>query len=153
MDNSNYNDKTIIEYTTRIINKSENPLEPAVLKKYEQDLKLKNIKFNRDDIKASDTLSIRESKLIEGQIDHSTEVVFGSYNEIKSKLSTIVIDENLAMNYRTDKNFIVRDVVINKVLASCPNFQSGPNPSASKKRAGLPDSANLIGDGLVPHLY
>lgn len=127
MDNANYDDKTIIEYTTRIINRSENPLEPAVLKKYEQDLKQKNIKFNRDEIKATDKLSIRESKLIQGNLDSSTQVIFGSYNEIKGKLSTIVIDENLAMNYRTDKNFIVRDVVINKVHTASIIFENTKN--------------------------
>ncbi len=127
MENSNYDDKAVIEYTTRIVNRSENPLEPAVLKKYEQDLKANNRKFNRDDIKVADTLSIRTSKLIEGELDNSTQVIFGSYNEIKSQLPSIVIDENLAMNYRTDKNFIVRDVVVNKVHTASIIFENTKN--------------------------
>jgi len=127
MENSPYDGKAIIEYTTRIINRSENPLESAVLKRYEQNLKEKNVKFNRDDIKVPDTLSIRQSKLIAGQLDNSTQIIFGSYNEIKSKLSTVVIDENLAMNYRTDKNFIVRDIVIDKVHTASIIFENTKN--------------------------
>jgi hypothetical protein len=125
--NSTYNDSDIIEYTTRIINRSENPLEPAVLKQYEQDLKAKKKKFNRDKIAVSDTLSIRESKLVQGRLDNSTDVIFGSYNEIKGKLSTVFIDENLAMNYRTDKNYIVRDVVINDVHTASIIFENTKN--------------------------
>lgn len=127
MENSYYDDKAVIEYTTRIINRSENPLEPAVLKKYEQDLKTMDKKFNRDDIKVADTLSIRTSKLIKGELDNSTHVIFGSYNEIKSQLPTIVIDENLAMNYRKDKDFIVRDVVVNKVHTASIIFENTKN--------------------------
>jgi POT family proton-dependent oligopeptide transporter len=127
MENSAYDDKAVIEYTTRIINRSENPLEPAVLKRYEQNLKEVKRKFNRDDIQVADALSIRESKLIEGQLDQTTQVVFGSYNEIKRQLTTVVIDENLAMNYRTDKNYIVRDVVIDKVHTASIIFENTKN--------------------------
>jgi len=127
MENSAYDDKAVIEYTTRIINRSENPLEPAVLKRYEQNLKEIKRKFNRDDIKVADALSIRESKLIEGQLDQSTQVIFGSYNEIKRQLTSVVIDENLAMNYRTDKNYIVRDVVIDKVHTASIIFENTKN--------------------------
>lgn len=127
MENSAYDDKAVIEYTTRIINRSENPLEPAVLKRYEQNLKENNRKFNRDDIKVADALSIRESKLIQGQLDQTTQVIFGSYNEIKSQLTSVVIDENLAMNYRTDKNFIVRDIVIDKVHTASIIFENTKN--------------------------
>jgi proton-dependent oligopeptide transporter, POT family len=127
MENSAYDDKAVIEYTTRIINRSENPLEPAVLKRYEQNLKEAKRKFNRDDIKVADALSIRESKLIEGQLDQSTQVVFGSYNEITRQLANVAIDENLAMNYRTDKNYIVRDVVIDKVHTASIIFENTKN--------------------------
>jgi POT family proton-dependent oligopeptide transporter len=126
-ENSTYNEKEVIELTTKIINRSENPLEPAVLRKYEENLKADNKKFNRDDVVKPDTLMLRESKIINGRIDPTKTVLFGSYNEIKEKMSAIQIDENLAMNYRTDKNFIVRDVVVNEVHTASIIFENTKN--------------------------
>lgn len=126
-ENSEYNEKQIIELTTKIINRSENPLEPAVLRKYEENLKSEKKKFNRDDLTKPDTLFIRESKIINGQIDNSKQILFGSYNEIKAKTPAIQLDEQIAMDYRTDKNFIVRDVVINENHAASIVFENTKN--------------------------
>jgi proton-dependent oligopeptide transporter, POT family len=124
---SNYSKENIIEYTSVLVNRSENPLEPAILKSYEEILKADGKKFNRDNIKTTDTLFVRESKFIDGNIDSENHIVFGSYNEINEKLGTGSINEQVAMNYRTDKNFIVRDVVINDIHSGSIVFENTKN--------------------------
>lgn len=108
---SQYDKNDIIEITSVLMNRSENPLEPAVLKSHEDNLKQEKKKFNRDNLGSPDTLYTRESKLIDGLSD-SKHVVFGSFGDIAEKTTVSSLNEELAMNFRKDKNFIVRDVVI-----------------------------------------
>lgn len=126
-ESSNFDEKQIIEYTTKIINRSENPLEPAVLRKYEENLKADKKKFNRDNLAKPDTIFIRESKIVNGRIENSKQILFGSYNEIQTKAPSIQINEQVAMNYRTDKNYIVRDVVIDENHAASIVFENTKN--------------------------
>ena len=123
---STYSESQIMELTSVLVNRSENPLEPAVLKSYEESLKSQGKKFNRDNIAVSDTLYIRESKLIDGQINND-HVVFGSFGEIQSKSNVSDFDSNLAANYRTDKNFIVRDIIIGDKHSASIVFENTKN--------------------------
>jgi POT family proton-dependent oligopeptide transporter len=125
--NAGFDDKQIIELTTKIINRSENPLEPAVLRKYEENLKAEGQKFNRDNLVEPDSVYLIESKIIKASVDNSQIILFGSYNEIKSKMPQLMTDENIALDYRKDKNYIVRDVYVNEVHTASIVFQNTKN--------------------------
>lgn len=125
--NAGFDDKQIIELTTKIINRSENPLEPAVLRKYEENLKADGQKFNRDNLVEPDSVYLKESKIIKASVDNSQTILFGSYNEIKAQMPQLMTDENIALDYRKDKNYIVRDVYVNEVHTASIVFQNTKN--------------------------
>jgi POT family proton-dependent oligopeptide transporter len=120
-----YSENKIIELTSVLVNRSENPLEPAILKSYEENLKAQKKKFNRDKLAASDTLFKRESKFIDGEISNQ-HVIFGSFGEITEK-SGVSLNTELASSYRSDKNFIVRDIVIDDVHSAAIVFENTKN--------------------------
>ncbi len=117
----------IIKLTSSLMNRSENPLEPAVLKSYEESLKNEGVKFNRDNIEKIDSSFISESKLIDGQINAETRVVFGSFGEIEGKIGGVNLNRDLAAEYREDKNFIVRDIIVNDVHTASFVFENTKN--------------------------
>jgi proton-dependent oligopeptide transporter, POT family len=117
----------IIKLTSSLMNRSENPLEPAVLKSYEESLKNEGVKFNRDNIEKIDSSFISESKLIDGQINAETRVVFGSFGEIEGKIVGANLNRELAAEYREDKNFIVRDIIVNDVHTASFVFENTKN--------------------------
>lgn len=124
---SGYTTVQIVELTSTLMNRSENPLEPAVLKSYEENLKKEGVKFNRDNIEKIDSSFISESKLIDGQINAETRVVFGSFGEIEGKIVGANLNRDLAAEYREDKNFIVRDIIVNDVHTASFVFQNTKN--------------------------
>lgn len=124
---SGYTSGQIVELTSTLINRSENPLEPAVLKSYEESLKNEGVKFNRDNIEKIDSSFISESKLIDGQINAETRVVFGSFGEIEGKIGGVNLNRDLAAEYREDKNFIVRDIIVNDVHTASFVFENTKN--------------------------
>lgn len=125
--NSGYTNGQIVELTSSLMNRSENPLEPAVLKSYEENLKSEGIKFDRDKIEKIDSTFISESKLIDGQINADTRVIFGSFGEIEGKITGTSLNRDLAAKYREDKNFIVRDIVVNDVHTASFVFENTKN--------------------------
>jgi proton-dependent oligopeptide transporter, POT family len=120
LDNSAYESAKILELTSVLLNRSENPLEPAILKSYEESLKTQKIKFNRDKLAVSDTILVRESKLVKGQISNQN-ITFGS-SEKMTNLNT-----DLAASYRSNKDFIVRDIVIDDVHSAAIIFENTKN--------------------------
>jgi POT family proton-dependent oligopeptide transporter len=125
--NSGYTNSQIVEYTSSIMNRSENPLEPAVLKSYEESLKNEGIKFNRDKMEKIDSLHTSETKFIDGQLNADLRVVFGSFGEIEGKKAGAILNRDLAAEYREDRDYIVRDIMINDVHAASFVFQNTKN--------------------------
>ncbi|MDG0974638.1 MAG: peptide MFS transporter [Crocinitomicaceae bacterium] len=125
--NSGYSDGEVIELTSSLMNRSENPLEPAVLKAYEEVLKEDGKTFNRDNIERIDSMYVGESKLVDGQVNAETRIVFGSFGEIDGRIEGAELNRDLAAQYREDKNFIVRDIMVNDVHAASFVFENTKN--------------------------
>jgi hypothetical protein len=65
--------------------------------------------------------------LIDGQINADTRVVFGSFGEIEGKIVGAKLNRELAAEYREDKNFIVRDIIVNDVHTASFVFENTKN--------------------------
>ncbi len=124
---TDYSKEEVVEYLAIVMNRSENPLEPAVLKAYEENLNEKDIKFNRDDIPKLDTAFTKETKFVDGLISENYRLVFGSFGEVQAKTAGINFNTLLAGDYREDKNFIVRDIVINDIHTASVVFENTKN--------------------------
>jgi hypothetical protein len=109
------------------MNRSENPLEPAVLKAYEEVLKKDGKEFNRDNIERIDSIYVGESKLVDGQVNAQTRIIFGSFGEIDGRIEGSELNRDLAAEYREDKNFIVRDIMVNDVHSASFVFENTKN--------------------------
>lgn len=124
---TDYSKEEVVEYLAIVMNRSENPLEPAVLKAYEENLNEKDIKFNRDDIPKLDTAFTKETKFVDGLISENYRLVFGSFGEVQAKTAGVNFNTLLAGDYREDKNFIVRDIVINDIHTASVVFENTKN--------------------------
>ncbi len=109
---ANMDKKEFVQLTTTLINKSENPLESAVIREAEVNTTRSGKKFSREKLASSDSLYSKDAQYLKGTIDGKKMAVFGSSMAIKSADKSIVIDDTMAKNARGDKNLIVRDVVV-----------------------------------------
>jgi POT family proton-dependent oligopeptide transporter len=123
---SGLTNKEILTYATTIINKSENPLESAVIKAYEEDLKKENKKMNREKLASSDTLYKKDSKYVVGMINED-KVSFGSVTETRTNLSTVNVDETVGKQFRGNQDLIVRDMTVNGKHAGTIVFENSKN--------------------------
>jgi POT family proton-dependent oligopeptide transporter len=110
--NSEFNKKELLAFATTVVNKSENPLESAVIKAYEEDLKKDGKKMNREKLASSDTLFVKESSIVVGMVDDS-KISFGSVTETKAKLDATEVDQTVAKQFRGNQDLIVRDLTVN----------------------------------------
>ncbi|MBP5984123.1 MAG: peptide MFS transporter [Fluviicola sp.] len=125
--NSGYNKSQILETTAFLVNKSENPMEAAVIGAYEKDLESKGVKMNREKLSSADTLYKKEGVLVSGDIKNVKNVIFADRKTYKSELRDIKLDVNLTSKYNGNKNVIVRNIAINGKQVGALVFENSEN--------------------------
>ena len=127
VDDSKASKDEVLVATSSLINRSENPLEASVLKYYEDDLKSKNQDFERDNIDTLSSKIVMETKFLHATLQNNNSIIFGSKEEIIERAQLEGFDESIAKDYRDDKNFIIRDIVINKEHVGAIVFENSKN--------------------------
>lgn len=125
--NSGYNKSQILETTAFLVNKSENPMEAAVIGAYEKDLESKGVKMNREKLSSADTLYKKEGVFVSGDIKNVKNVIFADRKTYKSELRDIKLDVNLTSKYNGNKNVIVRNIAINGKQVGALVFENSEN--------------------------
>lgn len=125
--NSEYNKSQILETTAFLINKSENPMEAAVIGAYEKDLESKGVKMNREKLSSADTLYKKEGVFVSGDIKNVKNVIFADRKTYNSELIDIKLDVNLTSKYNGNKNVIVRNIAINGKQVGALVFENSEN--------------------------
>jgi POT family proton-dependent oligopeptide transporter len=125
--NSEYNKSQILETTAFLVNKSENPMEAAVIGAYEKDLESKGVKMNREKLSSADTLYKKEGVFVSGDIKNVKNVIFADRKTYKSELRDIKLDVNLTSKYNGNKNVIVRNIAINGKQVGALVFENSEN--------------------------
>ena len=118
-------EKEFMESTTYLLNKSENPLEQAVIASYENNYYEGKKKLNREKLEAAEKLTKTESKLVEGQLANGKQVVFTDNSTLDSY--GLELNKDLYKKYANDKSVIVRSVAIDNVHAGTIVFANSEN--------------------------
>ncbi len=109
---SGMTEKQVIESAAFLMNKSENPMEAAVIGKYEEQLKAEGKKMNREKLAAADTLYKKYATYVSGDIKDMKSVVFADRGTFKDSLSDVAINNSLVAKYQGNKNVIVRNLSV-----------------------------------------
>lgn len=124
---SSMNKSQVLETAAFLMNKSENPMEAAVISAYEDDLKGKGVKMNREKLIAADTLYTKEAVSLCGDIPSAKNVVFADRNTFNSRFKEVEIDLNLTKKYIGNKNVIVRNVSVDGKQVGALVFENSEN--------------------------
>jgi len=124
--NSTINQSQLLESTAFLLNKSENPMESAVISAYEADLKKSGKKFNRENMTMADTLYKPEATKVIGDLKGNQKMVFADRGTF-SGMSEIVSNSELTKSYNNDQNVIVRNISINNVHVGAIIFENSEN--------------------------
>lgn len=100
----------VIEKTAFLVNKSENPMEAAVIGTYEDQLKANGKKLNREKMQVADTLHKKYATYVSGALSDSKEIIFADRLSFKDSLRDIVLDNSLVKKFQGNKNVIIRNV-------------------------------------------
>ncbi len=114
-----------LEYAVALLNKSGNPLEPAVLKAYEEGYDGK--RFNRKtSIGKAEELTSRESKFLQGTYQNK-QLSFGIIELTEEKQPSINIDKISLGEYAHDKNVMIRALIVDEVHVASLIFKNSSN--------------------------
>jgi len=102
----------VIESSALLMNKSENPMEAAVISKYEEQLKAKGQKFDREKLNSADTLYKKYSTYVSGDLKGMKSVVFADRLTFKDSLSDVMVDNSVIKKFEGNKNVIVRNLSV-----------------------------------------
>jgi proton-dependent oligopeptide transporter, POT family len=120
-----YTKDDLLALSSVIINKSGNPLEPAILKAYDKQA-LSDKKFNRKKLGFSDSLSVRESKFVYGKVN-GNDVSFGSQDQTFSTIEANQYNQSIAESFRNDKTVMIREITVNDVHVGALIFKNSNN--------------------------
>ena len=122
----NYDEEDVLELTTALVNKSGNPLEPAILKAFKDEGLYNTKRLNRKKIGRAETLHNSESKLIRGDFENKT-LTFGAYSDMTETLPEIKLNESVAAEYRGDHDVMLRDITVNGEHVGAMIFKNAKN--------------------------
>ncbi|WP_300663846.1 peptide MFS transporter [Fluviicola sp.] len=117
----------LVETTAFLVNKSENPMEAAVIGTYEEQLKASGKKLNREKMEAADTLNKKYATYISGHLEDSREVIFADRLTFKDSLKNVVVESGLVSKFEGNKNVIVRNVAIDGKHVGSIVFENSEN--------------------------
>ncbi|TNE53066.1 MAG: MFS transporter [Bacteroidetes bacterium] len=121
---SGFSQDEVLESTVYLLNKSENPMEPAVLGAYEDKVKEAGKKLDREKLAEADTLYSREAKAVQGNLEGGKKVIFADLENYKTKYSGIALDQSLIEKYKGNKEVIVRSISIDEKHAGTIVFEN-----------------------------
>lgn len=124
--NSSISKSELLEKTAFLLNKSENPMESAVISAYEDDLDKAGKKFDREKMVNADTLYNPEATIVRGDLDEKNEVIFSDRNNF-TKFKDIKINNDLTKKYTSNKDVIVRNVSLNNEHVGAIVFENSEN--------------------------
>jgi proton-dependent oligopeptide transporter, POT family len=124
--NSSISKSELLEKTAFLLNKSENPMESAVISAYEEDLDKAGKKFDREKMVNADTLYNPEATVVRGDLDEKNEVIFSDRNNF-TKFKDIKVNNELTKKYATNKDVIVRNVSVNNEHVGAIVFENSEN--------------------------
>lgn len=127
IDNSGFTKEQLIETTAFLVNKSENPMEPAIIGAYEEYLKSNGKKLNREKLTNADTLSKRYATYLSGNLSDNKEIVFADRLTFKDSLKNIHVDGGLVAKFEGNKNVIVRNVAVDGKHIGSIVFENSEN--------------------------
>lgn len=126
--NSGLSKDEVVKMTSTLMNKSENPLESAVIGEYEKGEKAAGRKFDREKLGNSDTLYKKEAYCVHGSAkDKSGDMIFASRATLKDSFPSVAINESLSAKYANDKNVIVREISVDNKHVASMIFQNTEN--------------------------
>lgn len=108
-----YNKSELLDLTARLMNKSENPMEPAVISALEEDMKANGKKMNREKFATADTLYNTNAAYVRGDLGKDKEVVFADKKTFQDSVKTVTLNQSLTAKYNKNKSVIVRNVSAN----------------------------------------
>jgi POT family proton-dependent oligopeptide transporter len=124
---ANANEATILESSTFLMNKSENPLEQAVISAYEKSNNKKGRILNREKLEAADTLYAKEATYVKGDLKDGRKVMFADNGTITANFDGVELNRDLFKAYEGNKEVIVRSVVIDDVHVGSIVFANSEN--------------------------
>ncbi len=124
--NSSVNKSQLLEASAFLLNKSENPMESAVISAYEADLDKSGKKFDREKMTMADTLYKPEATKVVGDLKGDQKVVFADRGSFIG-MTEIKANSELTKKYNNDKSVIVRNVSINNEHVGAIVFENSEN--------------------------
>jgi hypothetical protein len=124
---SNADEAIILESATYLMNKSENPLEQAVISAFEKSNNKKGRILNREKLEAADTLYAKEATYVNGNLKDGRKVIFADNGTIVANFGNVELNKELFQLYEGNKEVIVRSVVINDVHVGSIIFANSEN--------------------------
>lgn len=125
---SGMNKAQVLEATSTLLNKSENPLEAAVLGNYEETQKALGKKIKREDIASADTLYKKEALLVEGDINNGkNKLVFADRATFGKQYKSVQLNNQLTAKYNGNKSVIVREVSVDNKHVASVVFENSEN--------------------------
>lgn len=124
---SNADEVIILESATYLMNKSENPLEQAVISAFEKSNNKKGRILNREKLEAADTLYAKEATYVNGNLKDGRKVIFADNGTISANFGNVELNKELFQIYEGNKEVIVRSVVINDVHVGSIIFANSEN--------------------------
>jgi proton-dependent oligopeptide transporter, POT family len=121
------NKKELLATTAMLMNKSENPMEAAVIGAYEEQLKGEGKKFNREKMEAADTLYKKNATYVSGDLAETKNVIFADRTTFKDSLSDVALEAGLTKKFDKNKDVIVRNVTVDGKHAGAIVFENSEN--------------------------
>lgn len=116
----------LLESTAFLLNKSENPMEAAVISAYEEDLDKAGKKFDREKMVNADTLYKAEATMIKGDLDGGKSLIFADRTNFAS-FKDVTANNELTKKYSTNKDVIIRNIAIDNQHVGSIVFENSEN--------------------------
>lgn len=116
-------EQDILETTAVLMNRSENPMEAAVISAY-GDKFAGGKKFDREKLAAADTLYKAEAAFVKGDLDGNKDVIFGDVKSFQKNAGNVELDLGSIESSLKNKNLIVRAVAIDGKQAGAVVFEN-----------------------------
>jgi POT family proton-dependent oligopeptide transporter len=116
----------LLESTAFLLNKSENPMEAAVISAYEEDLDKAGKKFDREKMVNADTLYKVEATMIKGDLEGGKSLIFADRTNFSS-FKDVTANNELTKKYNTNKDVIIRNISIDNQHVGSIVFENSEN--------------------------
>jgi POT family proton-dependent oligopeptide transporter len=124
-DSSDDASENALENAVALLNKSGNPLEPAVLKAYEDGYDGRRFS-RRTSIGRAEEITARESKFLQG-IYNGKQITFGITEQTEERKPGVMINTDILGEYHDNKDVMVRTLIVDDVHVASLVFKNASN--------------------------